>query len=410
MRIRQPEKTYAMQNLTNNIKGVLEEGVTSLILSINYGVNSLFLEIGLYINQCIESLPEVEEDDIISKISSSLSPFFGDNLSVENLSLMTKLAQRCSSNGIKYAIVLASWKHIPLFLKLKDGDAWVFYSELIFTDNLSPKQLQDKISKGYFEKAKKTHSGRNVYEFSSYRSLIDMYFGIKDGKKFRKLFEPDEIQTFSNQKLKQILDADNIIVNIQEKILTFQALHNHDLNLTFNLMMWKISYKILEANNSFNTSSTSISVDESIEELRQIFPSVFDEAELMYLLKFAKTERPPTDLLQTVSWPYLKLLVDTELNKQISIANHVLENGLSMQDLRELLSNQLSHPRLEVETINRTSIQREVTKTITIEKDTRIIGSMGIIEENINFKHDLNRNIYKNPKLLKLLEESAHLN
>ena len=401
------------QNLViDNLKRMVENRHSNLLKTINTGVISLFWDIGMVINSELKENDHVDGgQNFINEVSDYLQPIFGSYLNTEQLSLMKVFADNCAFSTMKHVSGAINWEYIPSFLNLKDDNAWIFYIELMHIESLTLKELNKKISAGIFEAGgKKLNTDKYTFMLSNskpfYQNTLELYFGKKDGGIFRKLFEPQEDHH---------LNFDTVyhgsIINIYRKILDFQSAYNHALNAQFNSLFWEIGTEIIRLSNMFHIPLTNNVIDYCTIKLNKSFPSIFNKAELSNCLKLVKKYgeyNQPIELTQTVSWPYLKLLLEIDkVEKQFFVANQLLENGITVEELKRMISqgsfdfgDGRNLPSKET-AINKSIITKKIkyrNNILSVTTET--------IEPNINPKHDLNRNIFKNPELLAFLMET----
>ncbi|MFD0940029.1 DUF1016 N-terminal domain-containing protein [Pedobacter boryungensis] len=405
---KEKRNTTLQDALSSMLRHLTIEKLGRFSTSINLGVSSLFRDIGVLINHKLSNHNFEERNIIINNIAENLHPIFGDYLGIKNLYVIGEFARKCTSEKIRYAAALMDWEYIPYFLNLEDENAWIFYMELIHAESLTPTELSKKISEKAFEEVKQFNIDEYISVFENtniiYRNKVELYFSKKNSYIFRKLFEP-QLDYHKNFNIisKETQVNHNIIINIYREILEFQSEYNHELNMKFNLMFWEIGVEIIRLSKLFNIPITSILDNHHVQEIYQNWPYLFKKDELYYSIKFVKQHGedtlPPIELIQTVSWSYIKVLLEIEdVEKQKYVASQVLKNELSIQDLNEMIAN--NPLELCAEKLNKTK-----SVTTSMKKNFTVTGTIQEIEANIHPINDLNRNIFKNSELLEFLKE-----
>ena len=405
-------KSISQDLLVETLNQKIESGYKGLLGTINQGVNQLFYAIGAIINDDLKSLTFITNAGILNAVDESLKPIFGSFLSFENLALMRRFANSCDTEDKKHAASILNWRYIPYFLELKGDEEWVFYVELIYNESLTPATLSERISTDSFKQSK-ANLGLNKKEFwsakadSVYRTSYRFYFRGEDADSFQTLFKPVESQqVFLAHSSETNGVYHQTISSIYKRILEFQSACHHELNTQFNLIHWEIGAEIVRF-----SSWTGMSLDNlikyCIEKLHTTFPALFKLSELNHSIRlvhqYGENNIAPMELIQNVSWPYLKLILDLEsAEKQTYAAYLALNNDISFQDLKEMIS-QGSILEPNEEQLKRALNKKSVSKVTSIEKNFITRGTMETIEPNINPDSDLNRNIFKNPEFLEFL-------
>lgn len=408
-------KPFYSDAIINILEQKTENERNGFVGTINDGLSTLFFDIGSIINLKLQNSHDIDTcKSLLKEIADNLEPIFGDYLSLESLSLMRTLAKKCESETVRYAASIISWEYLPYFLNLKENDEWLFYAELIYIESLTPGMLSKRISDNAFGKAsKKLNTDRRVFMSakadSFYQSTLKLYFGMERGHAFRKLFEPKENDDANLEMLSRNKQVNNsVIIQTYVKILEFQSVNNHQLNIQFNILLWDIGVELVRQTKSFGAQAAHDLTDLCIQRFHNTFPSIFNKEDLSHCFKFVEqygeSNPPPMEMVQTVSWPYIKLLLEIDgIEKQVYMANQALKNGMSVQDLNEVISNDTPDFTPTTELPRNTIIETVVT--VTKEKNFTATGTMETIEQNIHPKHDINRNIFKNQKLLEFLTE-----
>lgn len=379
---------------------------------LNEGMGALFFDIGILINRDLQNDYNVTVGEISTKeFADKLYPVFGNYLSAENLTLMTILANKWNSEKIRYSVSIINWEYLPYFLNLKEEDEWIFYAELIYTESLTPSSLKKKIFEKTYEKALKMlnadrHAFMLVKTNTIYQSTHELYFGNQYLENFRTLFKP---QVNGDETVERLLRNDYVhkdtISEIYKKIVEFQIDYNHLLNTQFNILFWFIGVEILRQSKSSSTQESDNLIDLCIQKLHIKFPSIFNKEELTHCVQFVKQygedAPPPMEIVQTVSWPYIKLLLKIDqIEKQKQIANEVLNNGMSIENLKFIIENNFLDFKSTGERLLKNSTKKDVVVSKITEKNFTAVGKIETIEPNIHPKYDLNRNIFKVPELL----------
>lgn len=394
--------------IRNNIEIKAKRQHIDLLKVINSGVINLFWEIGMLINHQSEE-NHTDDKNLLNVISDQLSPVFGNYLQAENLSMMKVFAKKCGFATMSHISAAINWEYMPILLNLENNNAWIFYMELIHTESLAPKQLAKRISESAFEASgEKLNDDKMAFMLSNakpfYRSTFELYFGRNKGDAFQELFEPKEnYKAILDMMLEKNIGNYDIITSIYRKVLDFQSYYNHILNMEFNSFSWEIGIEILRLSDLLQLNKNKV-IDDCLLELNKSFPSVFDKTQLSDCLRFAtqyRKEDRPMVLLQTVSWSYLRLLlVIDDPKKQHSLACKVFEEGITLQALEQVVLNESSKTEILSHKIKN---NKSITQIKTTERNNTLIITEEIVGPIISSKNDLNRNIYKNPELLKFL-------
>ncbi|MBX9839673.1 MAG: hypothetical protein K2X69_15315, partial [Silvanigrellaceae bacterium] len=384
--------------------------------------SSLFFNIGAELNREAENVHSIDKKSIlIQEIADSLQPIFGNHLCSQNLFLMSKFADECSSEKRRFVAAIINWDYLPYFLNLTEDDEWVFYSDLIYSKSLTPIELGRKISDKTFEKTEKKLS-TDKYDFmfkkayAFYRSTLELYFGKEGRDSFRKLFEPQDVHKDYQDNLTTKKTVHNeLLLSIYTKITEFQSEYNHQLNLGFNILIWALGVEIIKLSKSSKAKNINDVIDLCIQEFSNDLPSIFNQKELSHCIDFVneygENNNPPIELMQILPWAYLKILIKIEgYENQFLLANQILKNGVSIQELEKLISDGSFNLEKAKQELEKITMNNSVAEIITKEKNFTATGTMSIIEPIVNLENDLNRNIYKNPDLLAFLAHNAYMN
>jgi hypothetical protein len=414
------------KNKKNNLEGLLVENLkknaeimhSTFLRTINSAVISLFWEIGSRINT---NLKNKSSDDggkfEISLISDHLIPFFGAYMTQENLLLMKRFAAQCNEATMTEISYFTNWQYVPILLDLEHNDAWIYYVHYIHKESLSPEQLQRKIKTHSFKILDKDNPQDRIISLmlneskAFHQNTLNLYFGEITGGMFQNLFEPKlESKLNFDSLLKEQKPDLELTLQIYASILEFQSRYNYILNNLFNGFCYGIGDEIIRVATIFNTQVTDSLLDHCIAELGENFPSIFNRGHLLDCLKFAehfKEQELRNEIKQIVSWPFIKILnkIDS-IDMQLIIAKGVFHEGISIEELKKMIvegsfdyeSIKNSHSK---EMTNKNSGEVEKTKsrnsTLTVTKEVH--------ELRISSKSDVNRNIFKNPDILKFLGE-----
>lgn len=381
---------------------------------INHGMVTLFWDIGDIVKKVFETQDaNLNLTGTSEKISSIFLPQFGRFFSIDNILLMESFANRCSSATLNQIASAISWKHIPMFLNLESQDAWIFYARLIHQESLSPEKLSQKISKNLFDKnglilEYPEHPFFGVFSIKSpYEDImgIKKYFEEPEATTFRLLFEPKDEDL---DKLNISVFNEELIKQIYKKIFNFQVTYNHWLNVYINHAFREVGELIT---NSLNISdpTTEPLLGKIAKHLEQQYGSLFNEEQIYLFIKFAQQFKDPlltAEISQTVRWEHIKILLRIDdRDAQIFYAHQVLENGFSAGDLEKIIfSNSYESKLHNRDQENGTAVSKPITEQKVKSGNKNIINTTVAIEEIINPKHDLNRNIFKNPDLLQFLK------
>lgn len=397
--------------LMDSLRQVIANKHSGLLATINTELLVTFWNIGNELNQFEQDTSNglVVQTNAINNIARDFVPIFGDYFAVHNLLLMKKFAEKYSLNTIIKRAAAVNWEYIPCLLDIQDDEAYSFYVELIHNKSLSPNDLNKIILSG----ASRIEPNKNFflqsYSNPFYQNTIQLYFGRKHGQAFRKFFEPKERSGITLESfLAKSNGSKTIYQAIFELILDCQSNAQHMLNLEFNTLLWDIGNEILAYKGTSNIPATTDLIARCIKEIQKDCPSIFNDSELPYCIKFAQSYKNPDKqyaISETVSWDYIKIILEiNDVKKQAFIANEVLINDIAIQDLKELILNGCFDFMMEsnasikfpMEKTSITKERRESNVVIEITEET--------VEQKINPKSDINRNVFQNKTLLQFLE------
>ncbi len=392
----------------NNLKNKVEIRQWELLNQINFGINILFWNVGNQINNDLKA--KNDNGNFINEVAKCLSPVFGNYFSVPNLSMMSELAQKCSYTTIVNIAAVTNWRYIPIFLSLDKNTSWELVNKIAHIESLSPLDLEKKISLEKLIETTKEGNAKQDYRFSRSKSFqletIELYFKGAERDSFRRLFEP--VKDFSS-----VTNSvhNETVLDIINKVSEFQIQLNYLLNLKFNVLFWEIGDEIIRLCNLFNKPVTDNLIEDCARSLHTTSQIIFNKAELWNCLKFASQYRGLFEYLEiseTVSWQYLKRLLDIEdVKKQMWAANKILESGTTLKELFEILVHESWEHDDSYGHVNNERNDRLVSIEVTKERNKTTIGHVyEHSEPNINLDNDLNRNIFKNPDLLAFLKEN----
>lgn len=392
--------------LIDNLRQMIKDQHAALLSAINAEFVALFWGIGNELNERAQ-----DTIDNLSDLSRDFEPVFGGYFSIHNLTLMRRFADKCSFDTISQIAAAINWEYIPYLLKVEDEKAYVFYVQLMHIKSLSPNDLNKEIQAGTFEKGTIHDENAFLQSYSKpfYQNTTQLYFGKEHAEKFRKLFEPKErygitIDSFLSKK-----NVNNIFYRTIFQLIQDCQFHvNYMLNLQFNTLLWDIGHEILAHSDSLNKSIATHWIEHCIRELHKDCPSIFNNFELPYSIKFAqlyKNADEQQEMAETVAWNYIKIIIEVDdVKKQLFIANEVLTNGITTQDLIKLISNgcfdfmATSNPLVKYPA-SKTSVIKE-----TMENNVIVHLTEQTIEPKINHKSDINRNIFQNEALLRFIQ------
>lgn len=413
------------KNKKNNLEGLLVENLkknaeimhSTFLRTINSAVISLFWEIGSRINTNLKNKSSDDEGKFeIGLISDRLIPVFGAYMTQENLLLMTRFATQCNEATMREISHFTNWKYVPILLDLEHNDAWIYYVHYLHKESLSPEQLQRNIKTHSFKTLDRENpQDRMIFLMLNesklfHQNTLNLYFGEITGGMFQNLFEPKLESKLSFDSLLKEKKTDlELTLQIYSSILEFQSRYNYILNNLFNGFCYGIGDEIIRVATIFNTPVTDSLLDHCIAELGEDFPSIFNRGHLLDCLKFAeqfKEREQRNKLKQTVSWPYIKILnkIDST-DMQLFIAKEVFNEGISIEELKKMIvegsfdyeSTKNSHSKkMTVKNSGNVEKTKSRNSTITVSKEVH--------ELMISSKSDMNRNIFKNPDILKFLE------
>lgn len=379
-----------------------------LLKSLNSGFNTLFWEIGAIINSRMKGRHN-DEEDITNIIYLYLSPFFGDFLNFNNLILSRKFADKCDIPTLSKISSIINWDYIQYLVSLNEVDEWIFYTNLIHSESLSPLELKNRILGDIYSK-KVSDNKEPIFILSQaelfYESTLGLYFGEKTFEAFRKLFEPNGDVNFIESLMKKNLPDE--ITSITQKIFDFQLTYNINLNFEFNVLFWDIG-KDLKSLNFYSESQFFDSWLETLSlEIKKVFPNTFDKEQLrdsIRLIQLNELDDHQIELMLTLPWFYLRvLLIIDDIDRQLYFARKVLKQRIVIKDLIQIIKNKdsnRSNPIFLVSNLTKSTKTRKVK-----EKNRLVTITEDMIEPIINPVNDINRNIYKNAELLEFLKNN----
>jgi len=403
--------------LVENLKKNAEIRHSTFLRIINSAVISLFWEIGSRINT---NLKNKYSDDggkfEISLISDCLTPVFGAYMTKENLWLMTKFSAQCNEATMREISHFTNWQYVPILLDLEYNEAWIYYVHHTHKESLNPEQLQREIKTHSFKTLDKENpQDRMIYLMLNESKLfqqnsINLYFGEITGGIFKNLFEPQlESKLIFDSLLQEKKPDLELTLQIYSSILEFQSSYNYILNNSFNDFCYGIGEEIIRVAAIFNTQVTDSLLDHCIAKLSEDFPSIFNIGHLLDCLKFAEhfmERHQRNELQQTVSWPFIKILNSIDsTDVQLLIANEVFNEGMSIEELKKMIAEgsfdygSTKNSHFKEMTIRNSGVVEKTKRrnsTLTVTKEVH--------ELKISSENDVNRNIFKNPDILKFLE------
>ncbi|HTM99102.1 MAG TPA: DUF1016 N-terminal domain-containing protein [Pedobacter sp.] len=399
--------------LIDNLRQIIKDQHSALLATINAEVVVLFWSIGNELNELAQDTTKGLgiENNLLEDLSRDFMPIFGGYFSIHNLKLMRRFADKCSLDTISKIAAAINWEYIPYLLNIEGEKAYIYYMQLIHVKSLNPSDLNKEILAGTFEKGIVYNENAFLQSYSKpfYQNTIELYFGKEHAEKFRKLFEPKEREdiTIKNSINKTTYQT------IFQLILDCQSNAQYMLNLQFNTLLWDIGNEILSHSSPSSTPVANSLMEHCIQELHKDFPSIFNNSELPYCIKFAQSYKNPDkqqEMAETISWDYVKILLEiNDVKKQAFIANEILANGITIQDVKGLILNGCfdfmteSNPLIKFP-ITKTSVTKE-----TRENNVIVHLTEETIEPKINPKSDVNRNMFQNETLLQFIKANSHL-
>lgn len=393
------------------MKRLIDNGYTHLLSTLNSGVNLLFWEIGTIINNTLKQ-NSFTANDLLSRLSSNLSPIFGDYLKLESLSVMKSFAENCSVSTIGQISDAINLEYIPYFLGLDGDKEWLYYNKLIQVHSLDPLGLKNEI----LAKAIDNKSIENVEELSRsdlkllYRNSCQLYFGKTKADSFKKLFEPKNIGDKTVSTFISTQSTNESTMNIYRLIMEFQSETHYVLNMQFNMLMWSIGVEITRLSINLNIPILDC-LNNCVLEWGHYFPSLFNKEELSYCIKLAKQYQKPSsfmEIAEIVSWPHIKVLLEiNSIENRAIIAKQVLNNGMDVENLKRMISER------SFDFENPSSSSFQITKGTSTTSETKTGNNVTVITEHLvtpilNPIHDINRNIYKIPEILNMLIRNTY--
>lgn len=381
-----------------------------LLKSLNSGFNTLFWEIGAFINSRMKGRHN-DEEDITNIIYLYLSPFFGDFLNFNNLILSRKFADKCDIPTLSKISSIINWDYIQYLVSLNEVDEWIFYTNLIHSESLSPIELKNRILADIYGKDNKGSADKEPSFMLShtelfYESTLELYFGEKNFEAFRKLFEPNGDVNLIESLMKKNLPDE--ITSITQKIFDFQLTYNVNLNFEFNVLFWDIGKDLKSLGFSLESHVFDSCLETLNFKLKNVYPNVFAKEQLRDSIRFMQQDHLDDyqiELMLTLPWPYLRVLIIIEdIELRLYLARQVLKQKIAITDLQQIITNKddnRNNPIFLVSNLTKSTKKRKVK-----EKNRLVTITEDIIEPIINPVNDINRNIYKNAELLEFLKNN----
>ncbi|WDF55823.1 DUF1016 N-terminal domain-containing protein [Mucilaginibacter sp. KACC 22063] len=404
--MRKEEKnSYAVPKLLiSNVTDIIENLYFEIVVTTNARMLSLFWEIGDALNKNQKNGKEVN-DLIDEKLSVSLIEAYSSIFSTENLIIMRLLAEKCSQTFLDKISPYISWKYIPFLLELDSEDEWILYIRLVIKEQLQPDQAKQRLVQT------PTQDMRLKLKFPDYpffdlvqpngehRPIIENYFNGNEGNAFRPLLEPTDILQISSLNTSRGSSVnDELLMFIASKISDFRILHNHWLNIRFNLLFVNLGRRIKEIFVNFNESSAqenALYLDLS-HHLESKFGKLFNQVQLNQSISFAQQFNDHIQLIEfagLIRWEHILLLIPIkDIDEKFYYARLTAKEGLNAVELNKQIKSNNYKPTNATEPENKTN-------PLIGQKEE----SEGYFENEITNSRVV-QNIYENNDLLEFMK------
>lgn len=194
----------------------------------NSGMLELFWGIGEILNESGNSLDGALRQDLAAILQTKYGRYF----SVPALAQMQEFCAVCPSRELRDVSMGASWAHIPILCKFAHPSDWVRYADMIYLEQLSPEELEEKIKQvqrmpastdeipipSIFDKA--------LIERFMDKLGYDQFFRVGMNEDFRKLFELRPLE----KTITHIEAIDSVMQAIDRKVDYFRKSYHTTLH------------------------------------------------------------------------------------------------------------------------------------------------------------------------------------
>jgi len=400
--------------LISNINSIIASSHQTIIGAINEYLIYLFWDIGELIDQSLLNSLAKNPTSLTDELEISLIKSFGAYFQSSNILMMHKFYKSCSKRNLKLISQWLSWDYVPKFVNLVDEESWIYYTNLIYHNSLTPIELEKAINENQFQNSGikinyKEYPFAEIFQLhNKVEPLSRMKSIIQDNStdKFKKLFEPSkydiDADQFSSNPYQQLYK------DISIKVLELQKLYNTIVNIYFNQMFANIGSEILRMFSMFTYNQDEI-IKKLSSDLIERFLYKFDESEIRSAMKFSKAFKDSNyriEMVGLVTWDHIKVLLTLEnIEAQIYHARQTLSEGLTAVELQQLLISINNKNNTTVKPLNQKDVKEYVYKDRKNKSNSKIINvNVQEVDEPEYSIHDLNRNIFKNGSLMSFLK------
>lgn len=403
------QKETSPENVVNLAAGNIAKMLTSYRVdasnAINQSILELFHAIGSLIDHKATSGSIKGLNKLMVELEAFLKPAFGNYFEYDNIMLMWRFSKACSTKVLTEVSPNISWDYIPELLELQAESEWIFYVRLVHQESLRPAQLSARIKSN--DKTPTTlalpypdYPFLDLYLKNNIERIrVDQLLTGPSANKFQDLFFPKKGDDFTNN-LDKRKHHDEIFQKIYDQVIANQIFYNALLNIRFNYMFWNIGKEILRSAVLVDLSIGQITMMLS-ENLKTCPGITFDSDQLMSCITFNrqyKFDQELDELCNIVQWGHIKILLTLENQRsQISHARYVLSNNFSPEDLLSLIEDQ------SIDVFATTNNELISFGTGLPSPEDFFSGAYRKLADLYISRYDLNRNIYRNADLMKLL-------
>lgn len=403
------QKKTSAESPENLVAGNIANMLTSYRIdapnAINQSILELFHAIGSLIDHSATSGSIKDLNKLLIDLEAFLKPAFGNYFEYDNIMLMWRFSKACSTKILNEVSPNVSWDYIPELLELQAESEWTFYVRLVHQESLTPAQLSARIKLN--DKTPKTlvlpypdYPFLDLYSKNNIgRIQIDQLLTGPSANKFHGLFFPKKGDDFPSN-LDKRKHHDEIFQKIYDHVIANQIFYNALLNIRFNYMFWNIGKEILRSAVLVDLSIGQITMMLS-ENLKTCLGIIFDSDQLMSCIAFHrqyKFDQELDELCNMVQWRHIKVLLTLENQRsRILYARYALSNNLSPEDLLALIENQ------SIDVLAATNNELVSFGTELSCPEGLLTGAYRKLADLYLSRYDLNRNIYRNTDLMKLL-------
>lgn len=143
------------KNLIGEISKLIEQSRREIAMVANSTLVTLYWQIGYRINhEILKNKRAAYATQIVSTLSTQLSNLYGKSFEERNLRRMMQFAEQFTDEKIVAKLSRKlSWSHFVELLPLKKINAKLFYTEKVFDESWSVRELRNQIRRRSFERS-----------------------------------------------------------------------------------------------------------------------------------------------------------------------------------------------------------------------------------------------------------------